>query len=116
MSTIGGEATLTTDFYDDSCPEIYSIVEAEVAKAVATEARNAASLLRLHFHDCFVNVSHSLFEMHQLLVLPSLPLASLKMSFVTVTENRFIFAYSPLDQIVEVSSTTVEFAIALARE
>jgi peroxidase len=55
MATIGGEATLTTDFYDDSCPEIYSIVEAEVDKAVASEARLAASLLRLHFHDCFVN-------------------------------------------------------------
>jgi hypothetical protein len=59
MATIGGEATLTTDFYDDSCPEIYSIVEAEVDKAVASEARLAASLLRLHFHDCFVNVSNS---------------------------------------------------------
>jgi hypothetical protein len=70
MATIGGEATLTTDFYDDSCPEIYSIVEAEVDKAVASEARLAASLLRLHFHDCFVNVSHSLFGTQLLMVMP----------------------------------------------
>ncbi|KAG0591098.1 hypothetical protein M758_1G145900 [Ceratodon purpureus] len=55
MSSIGGEAALTTNFYDDSCPQIYSIVKAEVRKAVAKEARNAASMVRLHFHDCFVN-------------------------------------------------------------
>jgi hypothetical protein len=56
MSTIGGtNAALTTHFYDHSCPQIYSIVKAEVQKAVAIEARNAASLVRLHFHDCFVN-------------------------------------------------------------
>jgi hypothetical protein len=60
MSTIGGtNAALTTHFYDHSCPQIYSIVKAEVQKAVAIEARNAASLVRLHFHDCFVNVSNS---------------------------------------------------------
>ncbi|KAG0591097.1 hypothetical protein M758_1G145800 [Ceratodon purpureus] len=55
MSSIGGEAALTTNFYDDSCPQIYSIVKGEVQKAVAKEARMAASLVRLHFHDCFVN-------------------------------------------------------------
>ena len=61
VATIGGtNAALTTDFYDHSCPQIYSIVKAEVQKAVAKDARNAASLVRLHFHDCFVNVSNSL--------------------------------------------------------
>lgn len=46
---------LTTEFYDESCPEIYSIVKEEVQKAVEAEKRMAASLIRLHFHDCFVN-------------------------------------------------------------
>jgi peroxidase len=50
-----GEAALTPHFYDNSCPQIYSIVKSEIQKAVAKEARNAASLVRLHFHDCFVN-------------------------------------------------------------
>lgn len=48
---------LTTDFYAKSCPRIHSIVKAEIKKAVNVEKRMAASLIRLHFHDCFVHVS-----------------------------------------------------------
>ncbi|PON71500.1 Peroxidase [Parasponia andersonii] len=42
---------------DHSCPKAQEIVKSVVAKAVAREARIAASLLRLHFHDCFVKRS-----------------------------------------------------------
>lgn len=45
---------LNPNFYDHSCPKVQEIVKSVVAKAVAKEARMAASLLRLHFHDCFV--------------------------------------------------------------
>ncbi|KAL5549417.1 hypothetical protein UlMin_004648 [Ulmus minor] len=45
---------LYPQFYDHSCPKARGIVKSIVAKAVAKEARMAASLLRLHFHDCFV--------------------------------------------------------------
>nr|AMB51491.1 peroxidase 72-like protein [Crataegus pinnatifida] len=45
---------LYPQFYDHSCPRAKQIVKSVVAKAVAREARMAASLLRLHFHDCFV--------------------------------------------------------------
>ncbi|KAK6793443.1 hypothetical protein RDI58_006896 [Solanum bulbocastanum] len=45
---------LYPQFYDWSCPNAKEIVKSIVAKAVAREARMAASLLRLHFHDCFV--------------------------------------------------------------
>ncbi|KAF5454425.1 hypothetical protein F2P56_024091 [Juglans regia] len=45
---------LYPQFYDHSCPKAQQIVKSIVAKAVAKEARMAASLLRLHFHDCFV--------------------------------------------------------------
>lgn len=48
---------LYPQFYDHSCPKAQEIVKSVVAKAVAREARMAASLLRLHFHDCFVKVS-----------------------------------------------------------
>ncbi|CAM0872164.1 unnamed protein product [Alopecurus aequalis] len=46
---------LSDDFYDDSCPNLDSIVQARVSAAMKAEARMGASLLRLHFHDCFVN-------------------------------------------------------------
>ena len=51
--------TLRADFYAKSCPRLSAIVKAEVKKASMAEARMAASLTRLHFHDCFVNVSLS---------------------------------------------------------
>lgn len=47
--------SLSRNFYNSSCPKLLSIVRREVVKAVAKEYRMGASLLRLHFHDCFVN-------------------------------------------------------------
>jgi peroxidase len=46
---------LISTFYEKSCPMALWIVKAAVKKAVANEKRMGASLLRLHFHDCFVN-------------------------------------------------------------
>lgn len=48
-------AQLSTDFYDDTCPDALDIIESAVRAAVSKESRMGASLLRLHFHDCFVN-------------------------------------------------------------
>ncbi|KZV20422.1 Peroxidase 72 precursor [Dorcoceras hygrometricum] len=45
---------LYPQFYDRSCPRAQQIVYSIVSEAVAEEARTAASLLRLHFHDCLV--------------------------------------------------------------
>ncbi|XP_073127150.1 peroxidase 72-like [Henckelia pumila] len=52
IKTYGGY--LYPQFYDRSCPRAPQIVYSIVSRAVAQEARMAASLLRLHFHDCFV--------------------------------------------------------------
>uniref|UniRef100_A0A7N0TSN0 Peroxidase n=1 Tax=Kalanchoe fedtschenkoi TaxID=63787 RepID=A0A7N0TSN0_KALFE len=49
------EVTLQVGLYDESCPTAELIVSSWVQKAVEEDPRMAASLLRLHFHDCFVN-------------------------------------------------------------
>ncbi|KAF8718527.1 hypothetical protein HU200_025302 [Digitaria exilis] len=46
---------LTDNFYNGCCPQAANIVRARVSAAMQAEARMGASLLRLHFHDCFVN-------------------------------------------------------------
>lgn len=48
---------LSFDMYFITCPQAEDIVRSGVEQAVAADPRMAASLLRLHFHDCFVNVS-----------------------------------------------------------
>ena len=49
-------AQLSTDFYYSSCPKLLSTVRSTVQSAISKETRMGASLLRLFFHDCFVNV------------------------------------------------------------
>ncbi|CAI9106705.1 OLC1v1005918C1 [Oldenlandia corymbosa var. corymbosa] len=46
---------LSTDYYANTCSSLRKIVRGEVMNAIKNEMRMAASLLRLHFHDCFVN-------------------------------------------------------------
>jgi len=53
---VGGKSQLTTDFYSTTCPNLLSVVRKQVQNAIKAEMRMGASLLRLHFHDCFVNV------------------------------------------------------------
>ena len=50
----------TPYFYDKTCPNLQDIVRNEVQKAFNRQNRMAASFVRLHFHDCFVNVSLSI--------------------------------------------------------
>ncbi|KAK7376769.1 hypothetical protein VNO80_02185 [Phaseolus coccineus] len=45
---------LSPQFYQFSCPQANDIVMSVLEKAIAKDMRMAASLLRLHFHDCFV--------------------------------------------------------------
>ncbi|XP_050231550.1 lignin-forming anionic peroxidase-like [Mercurialis annua] len=49
------EATLSSNkFYDKTCPKALSTIKTSINSAIARERRMAASLIRLHFHDCFV--------------------------------------------------------------
>ncbi|OMO51003.1 Plant peroxidase [Corchorus capsularis] len=46
--------SLTPNFYDKICPQALPAIRKVVQAAVHKERRMGASLLRLHFHDCFV--------------------------------------------------------------
>ena len=60
MLLIGSSsAQLSENFYSKRCPNVFHAVKSVVQSAVAKEPRMGASLLRLHFHDCFVNVNYS---------------------------------------------------------
>ncbi|KAK6802377.1 hypothetical protein RDI58_000157 [Solanum bulbocastanum] len=52
---VGVNSQLTPKFYFKTCPNLLRVVRKEVQSAIKNEIRMAASLLRLHFHDCFVN-------------------------------------------------------------
>lgn len=43
-------------FYDYTCPNLTKIVRFGLWSAMGNDTRIAASLLRLHFHDCIANV------------------------------------------------------------
>jgi len=50
------EGQLSATFYSTTCSNVSSIVRNAVQQALTSDTRIAASLIRLHFHDCFVDV------------------------------------------------------------
>ncbi|CAJ1933832.1 unnamed protein product [Sphenostylis stenocarpa] len=48
------DAQLSSSFYDSTCPNALTTIRTVIRSAVSKERRMAASLIRLHFHDCFV--------------------------------------------------------------
>ncbi|XVF65915.1 hypothetical protein PTKIN_Ptkin09bG0289200 [Pterospermum kingtungense] len=56
LSTLATTAlSLSPYYYANICPEALPTIKRVVEAAVYKERRMGASLLRLHFHDCFVN-------------------------------------------------------------
>ncbi|KAM0864572.1 hypothetical protein ACQ4PT_043827 [Festuca glaucescens] len=55
VAATAASAQLSSTFYDTSCPRALATIKSSVAAAVSSNPRMGASLLRLHFHDCFVN-------------------------------------------------------------
>ncbi|OMO68940.1 Plant peroxidase [Corchorus olitorius] len=49
------KAQLNATFYDSTCPNASTIVRSVIQQALQSDIRIGASLIRLHFHDCFVN-------------------------------------------------------------
>ncbi|ONK61015.1 uncharacterized protein A4U43_C08F25210 [Asparagus officinalis] len=46
---------LRVGYYSDTCPGAESIVRGVMRRAMAREPRSVASVMRLQFHDCFVD-------------------------------------------------------------
>ncbi|KAJ4811255.1 Peroxidase [Rhynchospora pubera] len=46
---------LELGYYSDTCPDAESIVREVMRRAMVREPRSVASVMRLQFHDCFVN-------------------------------------------------------------
>lgn len=53
--TVVGQGTTRVGFYATSCPRVESIVQSTVRTHFQSDRTIAPALLRLHFHDCFVN-------------------------------------------------------------
>ncbi|KAL6888189.1 hypothetical protein ACP4OV_009215 [Aristida adscensionis] len=51
----GSDAQLSPGFYSSSCPTVHGVVRQVVSQAVMNDTRAGAALLRLFYHDCFVN-------------------------------------------------------------
>ncbi|XP_057955613.1 peroxidase A2-like [Malania oleifera] len=51
----GSNAQLSATFYDGTCPNATTVVRDVVQRAQRSDVRIGAKLIRLHFHDCFVN-------------------------------------------------------------
>lgn len=60
----GGDENLPPFGTPPICPEAEAIVFSWVQTVIAEDPRMAASLLRLHFHDCFVNESRTVLPFH----------------------------------------------------
>ncbi|CAN0901701.1 Lignin-forming anionic peroxidase [Linum grandiflorum] len=54
LSQSEAQQQLSTNFYANTCPNALSTIRRSITTAISRERRMAASLLRLHFHDCFV--------------------------------------------------------------
>ncbi|KAL0346299.1 UNVERIFIED_CONTAM: Peroxidase 15 [Sesamum radiatum] len=48
------QAQLNSTFYSSTCPNVSNIVTTLIQQALQSDPRIGASLIRLHFHDCFV--------------------------------------------------------------
>lgn len=54
LSRFGGVDGLRMDYYLMSCPFVEPIVKSTVNSALQNDPTLAAGLIRMHFHDCFI--------------------------------------------------------------
>lgn len=54
-----GDAALSPNYYDSSCPNLESIVRYEVSRKINLTVVTIPATLRLVFHDCLVGVRNN---------------------------------------------------------
>lgn len=54
---------LRTDYYIMTCPFAEQVVKNTVNRALGDDPTLAAALIRMHFHDCFIEVHSYLFSL-----------------------------------------------------
>ncbi|XP_042515911.1 peroxidase A2-like [Macadamia integrifolia] len=54
MMISGSTGQLSANYYGHTCSTVATIVQNQIQTALQTDPRIGASLLRLHFHDCFI--------------------------------------------------------------
>lgn len=65
MGAAGSSSSqLSPNFYNNKCPQLLTAVRSILKSQISKERRMGASLLRLHFHDCFVNVRKLNFQLY----------------------------------------------------
>jgi len=77
-------AQLSPNFYATTCPNLRTLVQNAMRQAVTREARMGASILRLFFHDCFVNVRRR--DTHAFCV----PLCFIQSSIIYVRKEYYL--------------------------
>ena len=107
-------AQLSFEHYAESCPQLFPTVRSTVQAAIAREARMGASLLRLFFHDCFVNVIFysSLFQLTEYMPIYLLPFAG-QSKFIHFLSNLTKFHRNFITKISELCWTQGIFMLAL---
>lgn len=55
----GGAGDLKKQFYAQSCPAAEVMIKRLTNAKILEDPTMSAKLLRMHFHDCFVEVSHT---------------------------------------------------------
>jgi len=68
MFGVLSNAQLTSDFYSTTCPNVTAIARGLIERASRNDVRLTAKVMRLHFHDCFVNVRYISTQYHMFVI------------------------------------------------
>ena len=83
-------AQLDPSFYDSTCSNVSSIVREVLSNVSQSDPRILASLIRLHFHDCFVQVTIITLHIITPFIVNFLPHAANQLTLITSFDFRVV--------------------------